>query len=1765
MTQKQNSHRFIGRQIERTQFLDFVKKNKNGYFCIFGHPGIGKSSLVAEFIKDIRLENELRNTEIIVSWIRRGTAQAQIEYFLNDLIKKTDDLFPHAKEIKSEGKTILNIQQQLFSKWRIWSEQNKDKKLLIFIDGLDEGTENNLVSYLPRQLFDNIIFIFSSRPGSDTQIEELWASLPRENFVKIELGGLTENNIREILDEVAQGYNLKVEDSWFRKVVNASQGNPLYLKLMCDSIDNGFIKVNESNVLPNELNDYYKTLLQRYAKNIHGDDLLRCMYSLAAAYDFLTIRHLGLINNLDDETLKHLNVLIKEFCYESILDEGVIGYQLFHESLREYLLKWESANLIKANKQIIHFCSTWKNQMGEWEQRYSLENYGRHLSVSSQKVHQIDLFSLFQNKDYTDSQKKVLRHFEATKNLYQLSLERSSELYDYHLQLESALNLVELKSEETAEAPFVLTLVTHNEIDLALKRIESFANNDEEGLKRKFKLYMLCLIELTLLDTKNKPFQKEALEKLLNHLDEHLPMNYKLLNWSDFFPINLFFKMAGQWVALDLDYKIILKRGYFNEQEIEICLEREAPFSDNELEVLENICSKNFLINQLIKQNKLDVALEHAKFLSIDYGMFINVYDEYKEYKIYEMCTTFSEISIELGKQGKEEKALALIHEALTIANKINDFGIKRDSMKGIFTSIGCLGRIEEAIEIARTLNYDFDICFALITIIRNIDTQKVDIEKLNILNEAYNYAKRISEEMQKNIAYREIGIEFARNGRVDEALDIAKTINELYSKSYILEFVASELSKQGRTSEAISLLHEALNIIYKLLDNELSNKHQENNYDDYDSFDDDDSDRFWSLKDVLGEDYNEIPFPEWKVEYKELLKKIYSQMVCLGKGYDVYKFILGVGDIIYKIEALLHLSTEENKVNTERNSEIFICIDDAISELEKYIGYDEQYNIEILKTLALIEQDRLEMAKVHMNEALNFSIIDDRGDNTSWYCFDDFIPALEKKGKLDIASEWVKSITMTRTETNFNYIITMKLIKQLIKHGQIDEAFAIANDTTDEDVKAERLAAISSELYIVNLLDEAKQTMQKALELSLNILNNDLIKSEVIQAICSELSFQSKWQDIIDLMLESIISVRDSINEKRENLLTDISIELANKGKLNEAFKLSKEIKYANNVLAKICIEFSKQGNLEAVLDTISEFRCEYYNWFPPSFADILIEFVNQNRLQAALQCVNLISDKLDNNDLEKICFELLKQNLFEAAIQLVVIMKDGNEEFFQLEDSKTRTLLEISSKMAIQGHIIKEFEIELGMFESSPHTIIDSRTILRYTLQYARKINSSRTMLYVVNQLTEQGFIEDVDSILNEARDLAYAFSRCLELKDISHTLFIQGKIAEASSILDDVLTLIQKDFNNYIFHFKECKDIITELTTQGQIIKAKKLMQDILSYVMVFIRIETSKDWIDEEEIEIKLSDIEEIFPQIINLSMIKEAFLFIKELNDYCDYFSPLNINCLFKEIFKQNKVEEAFQICATFEDLTIKNDLHTYFLFKEVENGKYEEALHFAKHLNNQIEKDYFLKIISLKTARQGNTLKAIECSNDISNINDKNVVLEVISIEMTKQGMFEEALKCVQNINCDNTKNSTLHQIALELFNQKKYHLTEKAGLSISNLSKRRNVWEIIANQIIKESNPQFFLQIMLQFQHEEIREILLKTLIEDINILKVDHDFIQNCLKHIVHDSDTIEKLLKKYAIRSIFLTDISDEQIHRLNKSLGIQWAIDIYNRLN
>ena len=696
---------FKGRTHERETLLQFVREKYKGYFSIQGNPGIGKSALIAQFLKDLRAQKDMAHVQVVEYFIRRGTIQAQTDYVFNYLIRRTDELFAPGKKIRAEGKAVSDLQQQLFAKWRLWGEQCVGKKLLFLIDGLDEGTENNVVTYMPRENFDGVLIIYGSRPGGHKTIEELWTQLPTEHHTKLELDGLGREDIRALIYEVANKYEVERESAWIDAVQQRSQGNPLYLKLLCDALEHGSIALNDIQALPDKIDEYYKAILGRYAADaLDGDDLLAGLFTFAAARDYLTMAHLGLINKLGDATVQRIGSTLKEVLYENPLTEDVLDYQLFHESFREYLVKEKALKLKGSLERIIDFCATWSELEGTWEQRYTLQHYAAHTFESKREARAAELLALLGNTAYADTQKKVLKQFNATKELYRLCLLKASELKQYDRQLSAAFSLVDLKYEEANDAPQVITLMTNGEIDLALKRIESFGGADEEGVQRRFTLYMLCLMELTLLESKTKPFHKTAIEKLLNHLDEHIPVDHSLLRWNDFFPSYTLFLMACEWAALGLDNLIVFKRTDNWEKN---WLSEKGPYNDNQFEVLLT-CARSISVDHRKSLALRDISTELAKQGKVEEAASAmqealtcarGISDDYWK------SSALKDISTELAKLGKAEEAASAMEEALTCARGISDDNVVTLALKDISTELAKQGKVEEALTCARGIS----------------------------------------------------------------------------------------------------------------------------------------------------------------------------------------------------------------------------------------------------------------------------------------------------------------------------------------------------------------------------------------------------------------------------------------------------------------------------------------------------------------------------------------------------------------------------------------------------------------------------------------------------------------------------------------------------------------------------------------------------------------------------------------------------------------------------------------------------------------------------------------------------------------------------------------------------------------------------------------------------------------------------------------------------------------------------------------------------
>ncbi|MFM9076071.1 MAG: hypothetical protein ACKORJ_10990, partial [Bacteroidota bacterium] len=463
---------------------------------------------------------------------------------------------------------------------------------------------------------------------------------------KLELSGLGREDIRALIYEVANKYEVERESAWIDAVQQRSQGNPLYLKLLCDAIASGCIALNDINALPYKIDDYYKEILGRYAGNAtDGTALLNGLYSFAAAKDYLTMPHLALTNGLDDAALHRIGSTLKEVLYENPLTEQVLDYQLFHESFREYLVKEKKGEVVKAAERIIDFCATWQEHEGTWEQRYALEHWAVHLAEGTKEVHRDTLLGLIGDKDYVQTQQRVLKNFDASNRLYRQALTCAAAADRREELLEAALCLVDLKYEEANDAPAVVAMVAEGEIDLALKRIESFGGADKEGVKRRFILYMSCLAELTLLGSREKPFRKSSIEKLLNHLDEQLPVDHSILKWNDFYPSYLIFLMACEWAELGLDHGIIYRR---TDQWKHDWIEEKGPYNELQFQVI----------------------LECARGISSDRAT----------------SRALAAICTKLAKQGKVEEAASAMQEALNIATGLSDELNKTSAQNEIYT-----------------------------------------------------------------------------------------------------------------------------------------------------------------------------------------------------------------------------------------------------------------------------------------------------------------------------------------------------------------------------------------------------------------------------------------------------------------------------------------------------------------------------------------------------------------------------------------------------------------------------------------------------------------------------------------------------------------------------------------------------------------------------------------------------------------------------------------------------------------------------------------------------------------------------------------------------------------------------------------------------------------------------------------------------------------------------------------------------------------------
>jgi hypothetical protein len=489
------------------------------------------------------------------------------------------------------------------------------------------------------------------------------------------------------------------------------------------------------------------------------------------------------------EVLKQSEDEIQEFIatYSAWFNSPESGkYQLYHERLKVYLLQKLSEGEVHAlhEKLISRLEQAIEEQKADEFEWYGLEFLTQHYAVNAMlNGDGILMLDLAYNQKHWQRQLKISKGYIWTKSGLHSVMNWASK-YNNEEVIECGLQMVDLHHQEQNAAPQIVALVAEGDFESALKRIEQFGGNDKEGLQRKFILYMLCLMELTLLESKNKPFRKEGVEKILKHLDEQLPVDHTVLNWGEFFSGHLIFKIACVSYNLGVGFDYIFKRAEFSilmENRDFDWIKISMWYSRNDLIVMGEMFEKiaHYEKNDLIKLWIVELA-KHNQFKLIN--SVLRKVD-------YELKDEFLDlIAKTLASKRKIEKSLYY-------ALRIKDTTEKNSCLSKIIYILLEEDEFAAAKDILPVLTIRYYKVVAL-CLLSNYLYKSGAGNHLNPLNEAIRISKTIQNDSWLIMAKRRISATLINQRKISKAIGIIeesfkiKTNREDINDFYLLELL---------------------------------------------------------------------------------------------------------------------------------------------------------------------------------------------------------------------------------------------------------------------------------------------------------------------------------------------------------------------------------------------------------------------------------------------------------------------------------------------------------------------------------------------------------------------------------------------------------------------------------------------------------------------------------------------------------------------------------------------------------------------------------------------------------------------------------------------------------------------------------------------------------------------------------------------------------------------------------------------------------------
>lgn len=336
---------FVGREFIFQSINDLLADPEfsSGYIVISGEPGIGKSSILAQFIKNRGAVHHFNSVLMGIRshqvFLKNICAQLIVRYQLN------------YSTLPSEADKDSGFLSQLLAEVAL---QEQQKPVVILVDALDEAEDAGLPAganrlFLPPSLPEGIFFIVTSREEYDYRLD---VSHRKDIYLRDDDPRNLED-VRLYIHNYVQEHRTKMyphieqwgvsEDEFVDVITEKSEGNFMYLFHVLNDIRDE--KLTQSNVdsidnLPKGLNSYYK----RHWREMEVSDQQKfqkyykpVVCQLAVAREAVSVDQLSEWTKLPQIDIKKVIQDWLEFFNKFTPETGKHLYRIYHTSFQTFL------------------------------------------------------------------------------------------------------------------------------------------------------------------------------------------------------------------------------------------------------------------------------------------------------------------------------------------------------------------------------------------------------------------------------------------------------------------------------------------------------------------------------------------------------------------------------------------------------------------------------------------------------------------------------------------------------------------------------------------------------------------------------------------------------------------------------------------------------------------------------------------------------------------------------------------------------------------------------------------------------------------------------------------------------------------------------------------------------------------------------------------------------------------------------------------------------------------------------------------------------------------------------------------------------------------------------------------------------------------------------------------------------------------------------------------------------------------------------------